>query len=99
MNFTLTNVPSYVETTTNVNSAYDAEDVVRPVFTEQDGTYTVILGDLMSDWGEGDTPLEAVHDLVAHLSSVHGMLHEEPDAKLAEHLRYQRDFLCALYDR
>lgn len=73
----------------------------RPRFEEADlGSgemlYTIVLDDLIADWGEGSSKHEAVLDLAMSLRRAHDDLHDLPDEKLGTGLQYERDFLCAL---
>jgi hypothetical protein len=69
---------------------------VTAALAERDEWVSILLGDLLPDWGEGATEEEAVADLADSVFDLHAMLHSEPDAVLSRHLRYQRDFLCRL---
>ena len=99
--FTLTNAPLVTVTTTNGGYVSD-DDVLEPLFSESvDGEetwYTVVLGRLLADWGEGTSKWDALADLATHLRSVHEVMHNDPDERLAEELRHQRDFLCMVFD-
>ncbi len=87
--------------TTNAAPLNVDESSSRPLFGEADlgegeRWYTVILGDLLPEWGEGETRHIAVKDLAESLWHLHHELHDWPDDKLAEHLLYQKQFLCTV---
>ena len=60
--------------------------------------FTVVIGDLLPEWGEGPNEDDAVADLANSVRHLHDELHGWPDAKLAPHLSHQRAFLCRLLD-
>lgn len=65
-------------------------------FEVADGWYTVTLGDLLPEWGEGASETAAIEDMVGLIWSLHNELHGQSDDRLSEHLCHQRTFLCAL---
>lgn len=90
---------------TDVTSGPLNEDVTAPreVFdaaqiTGDEWWYSVVLGDLLPEWGEGPSKRDAIADLAHSVHNLHDLLHGWADDRLAEHLRYQRDLLCRLLD-
>ena len=63
------------------------------------GWHVVTLDDLLPDWGEGPTRVEAIADLARSLRELYRWLRDEPDERLAPHLREQRDFLALFMGR
>jgi hypothetical protein len=59
--------------------------------------YTVDIGDALPLWGEGGTEAAALDDLADSIRSLWRDLRDEPDERLAFHLRQQRDFLKRLF--
>jgi hypothetical protein len=89
-----------VNITTNV-AELNTDVTNRPWFDEaqlsgDEHWYTIILGDLLPEWGEGATTEEAVKDLAESLWHLHRDLHDWSDDRLAPHLRHQKRFLCTL---
>jgi hypothetical protein len=62
-----------------------------------DAWFIVQIDDALPLWGEGATEAAALADLADSIRSLWRDLRDEPDDRLAPHLRQQRDFLKRLF--